>query len=272
MLKDPFLLHKPRKGRRTPGFPLFSMQFDQSFPPIQREQQLPGSEKKKQTGKRQKKKGAEATTATAAQWWWHKEKKRQWRRCTGCCVEGGWGGELLFFFVNGGFRSGRPTWHLQLSLRGPWLLRLIRLPERTIGVRCRTLVWIQPSFSNWIRSLSGSHGLVLRRGQRDTGGGMKTWKMTETEKYMNDREIMEDRKREREKCEIEKQKGDEREDGLSSASYNILKALTDIIKTSVIAGWMSPLQLQGISTRWHPAMLVNSIWRRRTDLFSGSEV
>ncbi len=64
--------------------------------------------------------------------------------------------------------SGRHTWHLQLSLRGPWLLRLIRLPERTIGVRCRTLVWIHPSFSNWIRSFSGSHGLVLQRGQRET--------------------------------------------------------------------------------------------------------
>lgn len=62
-----------------------------------------------------------------------------------------------------GFSTGRPTWYLQLSLRGPWLLRLIRLPERTIGVRCRTLVCIQPSFSNWIRSLSGSHGLVLGR-------------------------------------------------------------------------------------------------------------
>lgn len=77
---------------------------------------------------------------------------------------------VLFFYV--GFRSGKPTWHLQLSLRGPWLLRLIRLPERTIGVRCRTLVWIQPSFSNWIRSLSGSHGLVLVRGRRDTEGEM----------------------------------------------------------------------------------------------------
>ena len=76
----------------------------------------------------------------------------------------------FFFFFYVGFRSGKPTWHLQLSLRGPWLLRLIRLPERTIGVRCRTLVWIQPSFSNWIRSLSGSHGLVLVRGRRDTEG------------------------------------------------------------------------------------------------------
>lgn len=104
----------------------------------------------------------------AAQWRRHREKKRQWRRCSRCCVEGGWGGELLLFWKDGGFRSGRPTWHLQLSLRGPWLLRLIRLPERTIGVRCRTLVWIQPSFSNWIRSLSGSHGLVLRRGGRET--------------------------------------------------------------------------------------------------------
>lgn len=43
---------------------------------------------------------------------------------------------------------GQHTWNLQLSLRGPWLLRLIRLPERTIGVRCRTLVWMQPSISN----------------------------------------------------------------------------------------------------------------------------
>ena len=32
------------------------------------------------------------------------------------------------------------------------------------------MVWIQPSFSNWIRSLSGSHGLVLVRGRRDTEG------------------------------------------------------------------------------------------------------
>lgn len=79
---------------------------------------------------------------------------------------------FLFCFFYVGFRSGKPTWHLQLSLRGPWLLRLIRLPERTIGVRCRTLVWIQPSFSNWIRSLSGSHGLVLVRGRRDTEGEM----------------------------------------------------------------------------------------------------
>lgn len=134
-------------------------QSDLIFPPIQIEQQVPGQEKK---NNRQNEKISRA--AMAAQWRRHREKKQQWRRCSRCCVEGGWGGELLLFLKDGGFRSGRPTWHLQLSLRGPWLLRLIRLPERTIGVRCRTLVWIQPSFSNWIRSLSGSHGLVLRRG------------------------------------------------------------------------------------------------------------
>lgn len=30
-----------------------------------------------------------------------------------------------------------------------------------MGVRCRTLVWMQLSFSNWIRSLRGSQGRVL---------------------------------------------------------------------------------------------------------------
>lgn len=98
-------------------------------------------------------KRAEALMAVAAERW-QQQNKRQWRWCTGCCMEGGWGSEVLF-------DRHKPTWHLQLSLRGPWLLRLIRLPERTIGVRCRTLVWMQPSFSNWMRSLSGSHGLVL---------------------------------------------------------------------------------------------------------------
>lgn len=78
------------------------------------------------------------------------------------CMDGRWL-RRRDALLHSGFRFGQPTWHLQLSLRGPWLLRLIRLPERTIGVRCRTLVWIQPSFSNWIRSLSGSQGLVLRK-------------------------------------------------------------------------------------------------------------
>lgn len=126
------------------------------FPPIQRSA---SARARKEQQKWREIKGAEALMAVAAERWQQQQIKRQWRWCTGCCVEGGWGSKVLF-------DRHKPTWHLQLSLRGPWLLRLIRLPERTIGVRCRTLVWMQPSFSNWIRSLSGSHGLVLGRETR----------------------------------------------------------------------------------------------------------
>lgn len=62
----------------------FSIHFDITFPPIQREQQVLGHGKKKKTetkrkkyDKKKKKKGAEVKTAMAAQRGRHKEKKPQ---------------------------------------------------------------------------------------------------------------------------------------------------------------------------------------------------
>lgn len=43
-------------------------------------------------------------------------------------------------------------------------------------------------------------------------------------------------------------------------SFNIIKAQISIIKSSLVAGQTSLLQLQEVSTRWHPVTVDNTIW------------
>lgn len=58
--------------------------------------------------------------------------------------------------IENNFDLKRKSTVLSIHYTGP-----TQTQEHTIGVLCLTFVWMAPSFSNCITSLSGSQGLVL---------------------------------------------------------------------------------------------------------------